>query len=106
MRSKPSRRRVQASPSVLGGLAFQDERDLVRDIVDAVDLKRKSHPFFRAKRVDENGKRGRFFPRAAPVFQQQRLATAGRLHLPVGEGGDFKLGAHRLADADEFATDS
>ena len=37
------------------------------------------------------------------LFEEQRLAAAGRFHLAIGDFGDFQFGGDGLGDALQFA---
>ncbi len=74
-------------------------RQVVPQVFEIVHAQRQRHPPRRAEGVDQH-RHGAAFD----VFKQQRLILVGRAFAdPIGDLGDFQVGADRGGDADQFA---
>ena len=83
-------------------LGLHQRAEFVRDFVHGIRAHAHGHALVRAERVDGHGKR-RDDAVDGGLFEQQRLAAAGRFHFAVGDLGDFEFGGDGLGNAFEFA---
>ncbi len=85
-----------------GRLGLHQRAEFVRHFVHGIRAHAHGHALVRAERVDGHGKR-RDDAVDGGLFEQQRLAAAGRFHFAVGDLGDLEFGGDGLGNAFEFA---
>jgi hypothetical protein len=81
----------------LGEFRLDEGENLVAHILDPVDFECEVHPPGGAESVDDDGDQ-----RAFHVLEQEGLAAARRLHLPVGDLRDLEDRIDLGLDADEL----